>query len=29
VHGEPDAALFLIPAEYSRVEVPQRQPTVR
>lgn len=29
VHGEPDPALFLIPSDYSRVEVPQRQATVR
>ncbi len=25
VHGEPDAGLFLIPSDYTRVEVPQRQ----
>lgn len=25
VHGEPDAGLFLIPADYRRVEVPARQ----
>lgn len=27
VHGEPDAGLFLIPADYTRVDVPQRQAT--
>jgi hypothetical protein len=25
VRGEPNAALFVIPSDYSRVEVPQRQ----
>jgi hypothetical protein len=25
VHGEPDASLFLIPSDYSRVEAPVRQ----
>jgi hypothetical protein len=29
VHGEPDAGLFLIPSDYTRVEVPQRQATAR
>lgn len=29
VHGEPDAGLFLIPSDYTRVEVPQRQTTAR
>jgi hypothetical protein len=29
VHGEPDAALFLIPADYTRVEMPARQAKAR
>jgi hypothetical protein len=29
VPGEPDASLFLIPSDYSRVEVPQRQANAR
>lgn len=29
VHGEPAAALFLIPSDYTRVEVPKRQGTAR
>jgi len=29
VHGEPAAGLFLIPSDYTRVEVPRRQATAR
>ncbi len=29
VRGEPDPALFLIPSDYSRIEVPQRRAAVR